>query len=152
TLLRDGKSVALTPKAFQLLVALLRYSNQTVTKDELMKLIWPDTFVEETNLTRNIFALRQALGGTEENRYIITVPGKGYRFAGDVRLVSDGDLNLVAATSSTVQVKIEEKSAWRSILFVAVTLCVVAVGAWTLFWRRPRVLTEKDTVVLADFG
>jgi len=122
TLVRDGKSVALTPKAFQLLLALLRHCNQTVTKDELMKLVWPDTFVEETNLTRNIFALRQALGGTEENHYIITVPGKGYRLAGDVRLVLDGELSLVAATSSTVQVKVEEKSARRSILLVAVTL------------------------------
>ena len=62
TLLRDGEPVALTPKFFQLLLVLLRRQNDVVTKDELMKAVWPDTFVEETNLTRNIFALRKALG------------------------------------------------------------------------------------------
>lgn len=54
-LLRDGAPVALTPKTFQVLLALVRRSNEVVAKDELMKTVWPDTFVEETNLTRTIF-------------------------------------------------------------------------------------------------
>jgi hypothetical protein len=61
TLLRGGEPIALTPKTFQLLLVLLRHSNQTVTKDELMKAIWPDTFVEESNLSQTP-ALRKALG------------------------------------------------------------------------------------------
>ena len=60
-LLRGGEPVPLTPKAFQLLLVLVRHSDEVVSKDELMKAVWPDTFVEETNLTRNIFALRKAL-------------------------------------------------------------------------------------------
>ena len=54
-------------------------------KDELMKAIWPDSFVEESNLTQQISAVRKALGETAgEDRYIVTVPGKGYRFAATV--------------------------------------------------------------------
>ncbi len=58
-LLRAGQPVALTPKTFQILLALVRRSGELVTKDEIMKAVWPDTFVEETNLTRNIFSLRR---------------------------------------------------------------------------------------------
>ena len=58
--LHEGEPVPLTPKAFQLLLVLVSRCNEIVTKDELMKAVWPDTFVEETNLSRNIFALRKA--------------------------------------------------------------------------------------------
>ena len=64
-----------------------------VEKDEILKAVWPDTLVEETNLTRNIFALRKALGESDQNRHIVTVPGQGYRFAEDVRL--EGPLRIV---------------------------------------------------------
>jgi DNA-binding winged helix-turn-helix (wHTH) protein len=104
TLLRGDELIALNPKTFQLLLVLLRHGNQIVTKDELMKSVWPDTFVEETNLTRNIFALRKALGDSQQNRYIITVPGQGYRLAEGVRLVSETDLRIVAASHSKVQI------------------------------------------------
>jgi DNA-binding winged helix-turn-helix (wHTH) protein/tetratricopeptide (TPR) repeat protein len=151
-LLRDGEFIALTPKTFQLLLVLVRHSNVTVTKDELMKTIWPDTFVEETNLTRNVFALRKALGEGEHNRYIITVPGQGYRFAEDVRLVAERELSVVAATSSTVRVKVEERSLGRWILLGAVVLLIVTAAIFPLFWRHTKVLGEQDTVVLADFA
>src|SRR5262252_6513889 len=81
TLLRDGEPIALAPKAFQLLLTLVRHGTETVSKDQLMKSVWPDTFVEETNLTRNIFSIRRALGEGAENQYILTVSGKGYRLA-----------------------------------------------------------------------
>ncbi len=74
-LLRAGQPVTLTPKTFQILLTLVRRSGELVTKDEIMKAVWPDTFVEETNLTRNIFSLRKALGESPENQYIITVSG-----------------------------------------------------------------------------
>ena len=102
TLLRGGEPIALTPKAFQLLVALLRHHSEIVTKDELMKTVWPDTFVEETNLTRNIFALRKALGETDQNRYIVTVPGQGYRLAEDVHLVTESGIAAGAARNKSV--------------------------------------------------
>ena len=111
-LLRGGELIALNPKTLQVLLVLVRHGNQIVTKDELMKSVWPDTFVEETNLTRNIFALRKALGDNEQNRYIITVPGQGYRLAEGVRLVSEADLRIVAASHSKVQIQVRETKRW----------------------------------------
>jgi DNA-binding winged helix-turn-helix (wHTH) protein/tetratricopeptide (TPR) repeat protein len=152
TLLRDGEPVALTPKSLQLLLLLLRRHNEIVTKDELMKAVWPDTFVEETNLTRNVFSLRKALGETEQNRYIITVPGQGYRFAEDVRVVSEPELTIVTASHSKVQVQVREARPWARISFAAVILLAIASGVARFLTHRSTVLTEKDTVVLADFA
>jgi DNA-binding winged helix-turn-helix (wHTH) protein/tetratricopeptide (TPR) repeat protein len=153
TLLRDGQPIPLTPKAFQLLLVLLRHKNEVVTKDELMKSVWPDTFVEETNLTRNIFALRKALGESEHDRYIVTVPGQGYRLAGDVQEFPEREVSIVSATSSTVQLRVEEKGFWRWILLSAAVILVVAgFGIFRRYGRPKPLLTEKDTVVLADFA
>ena len=82
---RDGETVPLTPKAFDVLVALIEKPGQLISKEELLQKVWPDTFVEESNLSYNIFALRKALGDAAENsRYIETVPKKGYRFRASV--------------------------------------------------------------------
>ena len=82
---RDGEPVPLTPKAFDVLVALLERPGQLITKEELLQKVWPETFVEESNLAYNVFALRKALGDTAENsQYIETVPKKGYRFRATV--------------------------------------------------------------------
>ena len=84
-LLRDGEPVPLTPKAFDLLAALVAQPGRLFTKDELLQRVWPDTFVEESNLAYHVFALRKALGDTAgQARYIETVPKRGYRFKGPV--------------------------------------------------------------------
>jgi DNA-binding winged helix-turn-helix (wHTH) protein/tetratricopeptide (TPR) repeat protein len=84
-LLRGGAPVALTPKAFDTLLHLIQNRQRVVEKDELMQAIWPDTSVEENNLNQNISTLRRVLGESRgENRYIATIPGKGYRFIADV--------------------------------------------------------------------
>lgn len=89
-LLREGEIVPLTPKAFDTLLALVENSERVLDKDELLRLIWTDTIVEERNLTVNISTLRKALGeAATEHRYIVTVPGRGYRFAADVHKVTD---------------------------------------------------------------
>jgi DNA-binding winged helix-turn-helix (wHTH) protein/tetratricopeptide (TPR) repeat protein len=90
-LLRGEEPVALTPKAFQILLVLIRHGQTVVTKDDLLKAVWPDTFVEEGNLSRNVFMLRKALGDAPHDRFIVTVPGKGYRFAEQVRVVFAGE-------------------------------------------------------------
>lgn len=60
---------------------LVERQGDAVSKDELMEFVWPDSFVEESNLTQNVFVMRKAFGeGPNENRYIATVPGRGYRF------------------------------------------------------------------------
>src|SRR5215470_16063850 len=80
-LLRGAESVPLSPKAFELLLVLAQRSGQIVLKDELMSLLWPDTFVEESNLGQHVFQLRKALGEQGQTpSYIVTVPGRGYRF------------------------------------------------------------------------
>ena len=85
-LLRDGKPVPLTPKAFETLVALVERSGHLVEKEELMKLVWADAYVEESNLTNNVAAIRKLLGrGKEGRNYIETVPKRGYRFTPPVR-------------------------------------------------------------------
>jgi DNA-binding winged helix-turn-helix (wHTH) protein len=108
-LLREDESVAIAPKAFQILLVLIRHNKQVVAKDDLMKAIWPDTFVEDANVSRNIFLLRKALGESpQDHHYIVTVPGRGYRFAEEVQLVPDRELNIVAASHSNVEVQVEE--------------------------------------------
>src|SRR5580704_18316423 len=88
-LLRDGVPVTLTSKAFEMLQILIERSEKVVSKDELMQALWPDSFVEESNLTQHISVLRRALGETpQDRRYILTFPGRGYRFAENVRFVS----------------------------------------------------------------
>ncbi|PYQ66626.1 MAG: hypothetical protein DMF53_03240 [Acidobacteria bacterium] len=87
-LLRDGEPVPITPKAFSILLALLERPGEVVEKSELLERIWPGVFVTEANLTQNIFSLRKCLGErANENRYIVTVPGQGYMFAGELRRI-----------------------------------------------------------------
>lgn len=89
----DGKSISLTPKAFDILVTLIQSKGRLLTKDELMRRVWPDSFVEEANLTVNISALRKALGDTSGNQqFIETVPKLGYRFVAPVTERRNGGL------------------------------------------------------------
>jgi len=163
-LFRDGEPVPLTPKAFQILLVLLRHGSEVVSKDDLMKAVWPDSFVEEANLSRNVFLLRKTLGeGPQDHRYVLTVPGRGYRLAERVQLVpatreqnetvseTQGDLSIVAASQSRIQLHVAERVGPLWIVFGVVSVVVVAgLAAWAL-WPRVSDLTEKDTVVLADF-
>jgi TolB-like protein/DNA-binding winged helix-turn-helix (wHTH) protein/tetratricopeptide (TPR) repeat protein len=85
-LLRAGEAVPLTPKCFDLLVVLVENSGHLIEKSELLKRIWPDSFVEEANLSVNMSALRRALGeGPDEHQYVETVPRRGYRFVAGVK-------------------------------------------------------------------
>ena len=81
-LLREGEPVRLTPKEFETLLALVRGGGRIMPKEELLKEIWPDTFVGEATLAQNVFTLRRALGEAEGGKsYIETIPRRGYRFA-----------------------------------------------------------------------
>src|SRR5215469_5253403 len=86
----SANSVAISAKAFDTLLYLVRHAGATVSKDELMAAVWPDTVVEENNLNKNISVLRQVLGEKPgEHRYIATVPGRGYRFVAPVVQIAD---------------------------------------------------------------
>src|ERR1051325_8661311 len=84
-LLHNGEVVRLTQKAYQILLLLIQNSGRLVTRERIMKEVWPDRFVEENNLTVNISYIRKALGKSYGiHEYIETVPVLGYRFAAEV--------------------------------------------------------------------
>ena len=84
--------VALTPKVFELLLAFVERPGALLSKDDLLQMLWPDVAVEENNLTHCIAKLRRALGDDiRERRFIVTVPGQGYRFVAEVRAISAAD-------------------------------------------------------------
>src|SRR5262245_9012085 len=86
-LLKDGRVVPLTGRAFDLLLALVEAGGQTVDKNALMRRLWPDTTVEEGNLTQQISTLRKALGESpSDHRFIVTVARRGYRFVAPIGL------------------------------------------------------------------
>ncbi|MGH9752606.1 MAG: winged helix-turn-helix domain-containing protein [Blastocatellia bacterium] len=88
--------MALTPKAFDTLLILIEKGGRLIEKEELMKQLWPNTFVEESSLSQNIYLVRKALGEESQGaRYIETVPRRGYRFIALVREVSGGDTAMV---------------------------------------------------------
>src|SRR5437870_4509621 len=91
-LLRDGRPVPLAPKVFDTLVALIENAGRLVEKEALISRLWPDTFVEEATLARNISDLRKVLGeSTEGQKFIETVPKSGYRFTIKVRQLPADD-------------------------------------------------------------
>jgi len=170
-LLREDQPVAITPKAFETLLILVRHSREVVSKDDLMKAVWPDAFVEEANLSQNIFMLRKALGETpEDRRYIVTLPGRGYRFAAQVRTVTLDGQDLVIASRSRSELVVEQtdrapaatvqalptglhrKVIWKYLLPTGVVLALLVLGtAFLLRNRQPVDLGETDAVLVADF-
>jgi DNA-binding winged helix-turn-helix (wHTH) protein/Tfp pilus assembly protein PilF len=87
-LLRNGDPIPLTPKVFDTLLHLVKRNGEVLEKEELMRAVWPDTIVEENNLNQNISTLRRVLKERNgENRYILTIPGRGYRFIASVQIV-----------------------------------------------------------------
>jgi TolB-like protein/DNA-binding winged helix-turn-helix (wHTH) protein/Tfp pilus assembly protein PilF len=119
--------VPLTPKAFETLVALVQRSGHLVEKDELMKVVWSDAFVEESNLTNNVYALRKMLGQGENGRsYIETVPKRGYRFTAPVKQVPPETLVVEKRTLTRVVTEetIADESEKRSLIGAGEALAV----------------------------
>ena len=107
-LLRNGDPVPLPPKVYDTLLVLVENRGHIVEKEALMKAVWPDTFVEEANLTVHISALRKALGETvSEHQYIETLPRRGYRFVSTVTQVKNGGAEVPAADPVTTDAIIQ---------------------------------------------
>jgi eukaryotic-like serine/threonine-protein kinase len=155
-LLRNNEVVVLTSKAFDMLVLLVRNSGHLLGKEELIRMLWPDTFVEEGTLSHNIFLLRKALG--EEPPYIETVPRQGYRFVGAVRQLPNTvppgpekprtDRHL----SDRVVAAISGRRPWRTLSAIAASAsAILAVGA-ALWWRSSTRLPDRaEWVQLTKF-
>ncbi|MDQ3756210.1 MAG: transcriptional regulator [Acidobacteriota bacterium] len=108
-LLRDGQPIALTSKVFETLVVLVERRGHLVEKEELMKLVWAEAFVEEANLARSVHTLRKALGEEHNgHKYIETVPKRGYRFVAEVRQVTNGGSTM--ATPDQVEAETRGRS------------------------------------------
>src|SRR6202789_1897863 len=174
-LLRDGQLIAVTPKGFETLLVLVRRGREVVSKEELLKEVWPDSFVEEANLSQHIFKLRKALGDTlEGERYIVTLPGRGYRFAVPVRTITEGSEVLIAQMRSRAQVLIEEQVSepvetqpaalpppaytrpkWSKWLLRSAVVAAVAIAGLGLLLLQRRhqaiALNARDSVLVADF-
>src|SRR5215472_4557690 len=170
-LLRGQKPVSLMPKAFDTLLVLVENRNRLVGKEELMKTLWPDSFVEEANLAQNVAVLRKALGDSpEEHRYILTVPGHGYRFAAKVsEEIEDDEADLVIERHSRSRVLVEEsgvrsghagilaifssvlKRRWNWILGGAAIVAFILAVVLRLTSHRPPPLGESDLVLVSDF-
>jgi eukaryotic-like serine/threonine-protein kinase len=168
---RKSEPVSLSPKAFEVLTYLVANPGRVVTKDELLKAVWPDSFVEESNLAQHISWLRKALA--DKSKYITTVPGRGYQFTAEVRTESSpeslpeaqgGDI-IVQRVRERTQVLVEESSpapsslspptktrelpiGWLAGSLLAVALIATSVTFMVKRFSKPPALRK---VVIADF-
>ncbi len=152
---RAGTVVPLTPKAFDVLVLLIQNAGRIVTKDELMKVVWPDCFVAESNLTQTVFMVRKALDETSDRRYIINAQGQGYRFLVPVRATSDPGPEIEVPANSTQAGSVAElqsnprvRESWRLVVVAAAMLLIAGIATWQ--WRSRHGLAEqRDKIMLA---
>lgn len=100
-LLRNGQKVAIRPKIFDTLRALVENSDRLLHKEELMAIVWPDAAVDESNLMHNLSVLRKVLGQDKETQYVVTVPGRGYRFTAPVEATLEGSIAVRPFTNMT---------------------------------------------------
>ncbi|MFZ1973281.1 MAG: transcriptional regulator [Candidatus Acidiferrales bacterium] len=170
---RADSAVALTPKAFDVLLFLAQNPNRLVTKEELLQAVWGDTIVEEGNLTQYISHVRKALGdnNSEDTRLIVTIARKGYQFTQRVTVVAEAadiaehaTLQPVATETSKTDARPTEfrtkqevtKSPPRRLrlgkwLAASALFAVIAAAFWLYWSYRHRVmLTATDTIVFAD--
>jgi DNA-binding winged helix-turn-helix (wHTH) protein/tetratricopeptide (TPR) repeat protein len=168
-LMRDQETVTLSPKAFETLLVLAKHSERVVLKDDLMKTLWPDTFVEESNLSQHIFQLRKALGDkAHDPQYIVTVPGRGYRLALKAAELTERDDDVIAHGRTIERLTVEKiefgepqiasfvevrQRPWSRFLGAAalVVVALIAGGIYWQSWHKVTALTARDTIVLADF-
>src|SRR5262249_43734848 len=156
-LLRNGEVVPLQPKAFDTLVVLIENRGRIVERAALMKTLWPDSFVEEANLTQYVFTLRKALGDQPNGQpYIETVPRRGYFFAAEAREIRDAVDAATAATSRVVDAETPgdtlsreqgtstqvRASHWLTLAAVVAPLVVAGGGTWLRLRRSPAPLPE----------
>ena len=154
---RDGEAIPLTPKLFDTLLYLVRHSGKVIEKDELMREIWADSIVEENNLNQNISTLRRVFGEKPgEHRFIVTIPGHGYRFVPDVKAVGEsGESELKTEAEKLEPIEIKESPPIpgpytgnrRSIaVYVFVGLLALGLIASVLYhWKNSTSLVSRST-------
>jgi TolB-like protein/DNA-binding winged helix-turn-helix (wHTH) protein/Tfp pilus assembly protein PilF len=131
TLLRKGIRVPLTPKVFDTLTFLVERSGQLIEKEEFVRQLWPQTFVEDAALAENISRLRRALGDADSQRIIATVPKRGYRFIASVSRMNTADG--VEATAPGPA----KPAAWHRLGLAVLAVAMLLVSGVTYFYFRP---------------
>ncbi len=152
-LLRNGRPVPLTPKAFETLLALIQNSGRLLEKNELLNRVWPGTFVEESVLAQNIFTLRKVLGDTPDgHQHIETVPRRGYRFVGKVRELRTGIEGAEAGGKSAQAVRrpasISNQVAW----VLAAVIVLAGMATVALYFGRSIIRRPGPAKRLPDFS
>lgn len=132
-LLRNGIPIPLAPKVFDTLTLLVERSGQLIEKDEFVRHLWPETFVEDAALAENISRLRRALGDAESQRIIATVPKRGYRFIAEVRRVDGADTSETAAVPRQARLSPWH---WPRLALLAASLLLL-LGVTYVYFRRP---------------
>jgi len=159
----SGDPIHVSPKVLETLIYLVERRGDLVEKDALMKAMWPRVVVEENNLDRNISTLRRVLGEKAgENRFIATVPGRGYRFVAEVTTAAAERAPAVAAgaaesreTTAAVFASTAPRATWRRVaqsLVAAVPVAVVVALAATIVWAVGRKLRDGDVSVQQAAG
>ena len=148
----NGQLIPLTPKAFDTLLALVESQGRVLGKDELLKTVWPHTFVEEGSLAQNVSMLRKALGDrTNGQQYIQTISKRGYRFVAPVTIRTAPNGDEAESLSATVPPNQPGRGHAPVIVAALATALVLAAGAVYRYARHPNPLTNQDVLVLADF-
>jgi TolB-like protein/DNA-binding winged helix-turn-helix (wHTH) protein/Tfp pilus assembly protein PilF len=148
---RDGAAVALTPRVFETLLYLVEHHDSVLDKERLMEAIWPDSIVEENNLSQNISTLRRVFGESPgSHHYIVTVPGRGYRFVAEVRTRETNAIESGAReTERVAAVSPRDQPAairsFRPVLLAAAAMLALSVTA--LFFWRGRMQNPPDAPV-----
>ena len=168
-LLKDGEPIALTPKTYDTLLLLVQNHGRMMSKDELMKTLWPDSFVEEANVTQQVSVIRKALGeSSNDPHYIQTIPARGYRFVAEVQIFTEekprADLSAPAEPRSAEVTQTPENARenqistpldsgkkdqgtfQRTILIVAIAavLSLAVLGIARSFYRRPPAISQPQ--------
>jgi DNA-binding winged helix-turn-helix (wHTH) protein/tetratricopeptide (TPR) repeat protein len=175
TLRRREEVVALNRRAFDVLAYLVQNPGRVLSRDELLKNVWPDTFVDENSLAQSISTLRRALAETPgDNSYIVTLPGRGYQFVAQVKILASENLmfavdetdaegnhpaalrlqreTIRTSIATTERPRLPVRRHWGRVVIVALCLVIILL-AGTLYrmkLRQSHRLTEQDIVVLAD--
>ncbi len=133
---RDGAQVPLTPRVFETLLYLVEHHDSVLDKERLMEAVWPDSIVEENNLTQNISTLRRVFGETPgSHHYIVTVPGRGYRFVADVKTHETAMAPVANNSKPAASVAAPNRNRrFPAVLLTAAVLLVLCIGA-VFSWR-----------------
>ncbi len=145
-LLRNGQAVSLQPKVFDMLAAFVERHGELISRDELMKAVWADTFVEEANLRICVHALRKALGKNAEGvEYIETIPKRGYRFTSEIRekstqIIPESSIEETAEKVTTPKFGQRKRLIGLSIISI---LCLLISA---VVWQRNNVETNENSI------